>query len=150
MKYLGIDFGTKRVGLAVSDEDGIVAFPRKIIDAHGAFGTIVDMLASEGIQAIVVGSSLAQSGQPNPIETEIKKFCSDIEAHTGLPVLRQNELFSSIEAIRHHFDVKPIANPRRTGKDIPAHDDSAAAIILQRYLDSQSPMALQTGETLAD
>ena len=150
MKYLGIDFGTKRVGLAVSDENGLIAFPRKIIDAHGAFGVVVDLLMKEKIGAIVVGNSLAQNGMPNPVEAEIKKFCSDIEAHTGLPVLRQNELFSSLEAIRHHFDIKPIANPRRTGKDIPAHDDSAAAIILQRYLDSQNPAALQTGETLAD
>lgn len=150
MKYLGIDFGTKRIGLAVSDVDAHMAFPRQVIEARNAFQTILDFITAEGIGAVVVGHSRAQDGTDNPIEVQIKKFCTDLEAHTGLAVFRQDESFSSAEAVRHHFAVKPVANPRRDGKTIPAHDDSAAAIILQRYLDRVSASTLPDSQNLED
>lgn len=153
MKYLGIDFGTKRIGIAVSDETGSVAFPRQVIEARGAFQAILDLIASEGVESVVVGRSRAQDGSNNPVESDIKKFCADLESHTGLPVHRQDESFSSVEAVRHHFAKKPVANPRRGGEAaVPTapHDHSAAAIILQRYLDRAGASTLPDSQNLED
>ena len=54
MKYLGIDYGTKRIGIAISDEGGTLAFPREIIASdRGAIGYIKKLFVDEGAHAVV-------------------------------------------------------------------------------------------------
>ena len=68
MKYLGIDFGTKRIGLAVSDEDGILAFPKKVILNNALkFENIQDIIQKEKIEALVVGEPLNHLGKLNKV-----------------------------------------------------------------------------------
>ena len=136
MKYLGIDYGTKYVGLAVSDDGGSMAFPRAVVPQSEAAGLITDLVAAEGIEALVVGFSIDQTGQENTLVPKARSFVSRL----GLEVATfwQDERFTSLEASRHLFDNRPIANPRRSGKKHGRNDDSAAALILQRFLDKQN------------
>ena len=124
MKYLGIDYGSKRVGLATSDEGGSFAFPRETIQCDANVqGEIKDMAQELKIEAVVVGIPETGSGVMNTFENDIRVFAKKVGEETGLPVFFQNEQFTSIEASRY-------APGER--KD----DAVSAALILQRYLDA--------------
>jgi putative Holliday junction resolvase len=125
MKYLGIDYGTKRVGLATSDEDGSFAFPKEIVSTDGAVDHIVKLVTQENIGAVVVGESLASNGQENDVVSETRSFAKKLEAKISIPVSFIREDFSSFEA--HRYQTKK-----------GSRDDSAAAVILQRFLDKQN------------
>ncbi len=124
MKYLGIDFGAKRIGLAVSDAAGTIAFPRETVANDAQLpARIVRLIDEEKIDRIVIGDTRSHGGAPNPISAEASAFIEELQRATGLPVARAFEAWSSIEASRYA--------PK--GKE---HDDSAAAaIILQRFLE---------------
>lgn len=124
MRYLGIDYGTKRVGLAVSDDMGEFAFPRGIVDTSQAVVAIAKLCKEEAIGSIVVGESLASNEAHNELAVRVNAFKEKIAALTELPVFFEREGFSTVEAHRYQTD----AGNR---------DDSAAAIILQRFLDKQ-------------
>lgn len=125
MRYLGLDYGAKRIGIATSDEAGSFAFPKNVIpnDAN-AVGAILAMIEAEKVGAIVVGDTRASTGAENPVTFEADRFCEQLEEQLEIPMHRAWEAWSSVEASRFAPDGK--------------HDDSAAAaIILQRFLDSK-------------
>ncbi|HTR18483.1 MAG TPA: Holliday junction resolvase RuvX [Candidatus Paceibacterota bacterium] len=124
MKYLGVDYGSKRVGVAVSDERGTIAFPRATLANDKELLTrLVRTAQEERVEAIVVGDTRSHGGGENPVTPEAERFMEVLARETGLPLSRGFEVFSSIEASRHA--------PK--GKE---HDDAAAAaLILQRFLD---------------
>jgi putative Holliday junction resolvase len=128
MRFLSIDYGEKRVGIAVSDEGGILAFPKEII-LNSSNINIVEYISQvidvEKIDEVVVGESFDHKGVPNKIEGDIADFVEELRQKIKIPIIRQKEFLTSVEA-RKGVDIK---NPR--GKV----DDSAAALILQRYLD---------------
>lgn len=137
MKYLGIDYGTQKIGLAVSDASGTMAFPKTIIGSGiSALRNILDLIASEEIEKIVVGNSMDLAGGRNQLMEDIDAFIEELEKLTGLPIVLQDERFTS-SAVRAFDWTKPVATPRRTSVPRPALDDRAAAIMLQRYLDKQ-------------
>lgn len=123
MKYIGIDYGLKRIGLAISE--GSFAFPKGIIQNKKAIEKIVEIIKSSYVDGIVIGSSVSTNGQENEISEDIKKFAQKLKEKSKLKVFFQNEDFSSVEA--HRYQVKK-----------GARDDSAAAIILQRFLDKKN------------
>jgi putative Holliday junction resolvase len=128
MKYLGIDYGAKRVGTAVSNSEGTIAFPRTTFANNAKLvEEIVTMVLEEKIECIVIGDTLSHGGARNPVSDEADQFARAVGARTHLPIERQWEAGSSIEANAYVPDGK-------------GHDDaSAAAIILQRYLDMNVP-----------
>ena len=125
MRYLGIDYGAKRLGLAISDEAGGFAFPHKTIsNDEKTLKTLAEIIESESVGAIVVGDTLSLEGGANKVTEKAQKFVDELTALVDVPVHRIREAWSSAEAMRY----APV------GKK---HDDSAAAaIILQRFLDS--------------
>lgn len=125
MKYLGIDYGTKRIGVAISDEETSFAFPREIIPLEGAIDKILEIIAGEDIGGIVFGQSLASNGQDNNLSEIVKSFTKKLEAKVSIPIYFEREDFSSVEA--HRYQTKK-----------GNRDDSAAAVILQRFLDKKS------------
>ncbi|MBP9802774.1 MAG: Holliday junction resolvase RuvX [Candidatus Pacebacteria bacterium] len=135
MKYLGIDFGTKRVGIAISDENGTFAFPKTILKNDKQLilnlGTIIQ---NEKIESIVIGESLNEQGLANKVNQDIKNFIEILNKEFNLPIEKEKEFFSSFEA--HGRLGKESMSDRKTkiekGNDL---DSKAAAIILQRYLD---------------
>lgn len=135
MKYLGIDFGTKRVGLAISDENATFAFPKETLkNDENLISNIKNIIESEKIEAIVIGESLDVEGLENKVNQSILNFIENLKQEFNLPVNKEKEFFSSFEA--HGRLGKESMNDRKTkiekGNDL---DSKAAAIILQRYLD---------------
>jgi putative Holliday junction resolvase len=129
MRYLGLDYGAKRIGIAISDAAGSFAFPRETMpNDQTAIDRLARLIKEEGIEEIVLGDARAISGAANPITADADAFSKKLEAHLRLPVHPIWEAWSSVEAAR--FAPK--------GRE---HDDSAAAaIILQRYLDKNQPL----------
>ena len=68
MKYMGIDYGTKRIGVAISDESGKFAFPKVIVSSGArALADIVNLIEQEGVEQIIVGNSIDAMGNRNSI-----------------------------------------------------------------------------------
>ena len=138
MKILGIDYGSKRVGLALSDEDASFAFPYKIIPNNmELLDTIHNICGEEEVGAIVLGESRDLSGEPNKIMGSIEELKRNIEADLDLPVYFQKEFMTTIEA--RGRDGKEVNNAKKVKKNEQVQADaSAAALILQRYLDKKN------------
>ena len=145
-KFLGIDYGTKRIGVAISDERGTLAFPKEIVlnDAE-TFNKIADIIKKENVSEIVVGESVDFSGKLNALSGRIEVFILELQEKFNLPVHKQKEFLTSVEARRSktgkqdanksqsHSKVKQIKSGRV--------DASAAALILQRYLDKKNKLS---------
>ena len=138
MKYLGIDYGSKKVGLAISDDEGTLAFPYKILKNDLELDdTIHNICGEEEISAIVLGRSHDLSGNPNKIMGSIEEFKQTLEGELDLPVYYENEFMTSVEARGRKGKEKN--NSRKVKKGEQGNiDDSAAALILQRYLDRKN------------
>lgn len=125
MKYMGIDYGTKRVGIAISDENASFAFPKAILESGARLiEEIVTIATTEQVAAIIIGESIASNEVENSVAQKVQAFKAKLAMATELPIFFQREDFSSVEA--HRYQTK--AGNR---------DDSAAAVILQRFLDKQ-------------
>ncbi len=142
-KFLGIDFGTKRIGVAVSDERGILAFPKEIIlNDSDFFIKIGEIIKQEKIDEIVVGESVDFSGKLNALSARIEIFTLELKEKFGLPVHKQKEFLTSVEARKSGSDKKTLSPSQAHSKvkQIKSGriDASAAALILQRYLDRRT------------
>ena len=142
MRYLGIDYGLKRVGLAISDDNGTLAFPNGIFPNNlNLFKEIGFILKKENIEEIVVGESTDLKGKHNALSKDIGIFIGEIEARFKVPVFKQKEFLTSVEA--RGREGKGQNNARKTKKDTSKKiDDVAAALILQRYLDKKNKMLM--------
>ncbi len=132
MKYLGIDYGTKKSGVAISDADGRVAFPHSVVPASDALATIAALVEKEGVGQIVVGESRDLAGAPNVVQAQIAEFGRELGELTGVSVTYEQEFFTSALAARQ------FAPAEKSRKANPAHtnlDASAAALLLQSFLD---------------
>lgn len=133
-----IDYGSKRVGLALSDEDGVMAFPYKIIKNDlSLIDNIHNICGEEEISAIVIGESTDLSGCPNKIMGSIEEFKRNLETELDLPIYFEKEFMTSVFARGN--DGKKVNDARKNKKDKSIKiDDSAAALILQRFLDKRN------------
>jgi putative Holliday junction resolvase len=125
-RMLGIDFGERRIGVALGV--GALAVPLTIIEHTNRaadLDQIAEIASREAATAIVIGVPLAPDGGEGEQARLTRVFARDLQARVALPVHYQDERLSS-------FDARPIG---RRGKPI---DDLAAAAILQRYIDAQA------------
>lgn len=138
MRYLGIDYGEKRVGLALSDEEGKMAFPYKIIKNDlELVDNIHNICGKEEVSAIVLGESTDLSGKPNKVMGCIEEFKRNLETELDLPIYFEKEFMTTIEA-RGRVG-KEVNNAKKIKKSkVAAADASAAALILARYLDRKN------------
>ena len=124
-KLMGIDYGTKRVGVAVTDISGSVAFPKATLPNDKALmRDIVQMIKDESISDIVVGESKDKDGADNSIARTVRKFAEDLTRETGVAVHFEPEYYSTQEA--------------RTHSGTYLVDAQAAAIILNSYITKRS------------
>ncbi len=127
MRLLGIDYGEKRVGLALSDEAGQFAFPYSIIkNESGVVQQIQNICMGETVSEIIIGESRTYRGKENPVMKKIIMFKKKLELATRLPVYLHPETLTSQEAKRG-----------REEKNKKPVDDSAAALILQSFIDTR-------------
>lgn len=131
MRYLGVDYGSKKVGLALSDEAGTMGFPHAIVrNSPRLVGELCALIAEKRVGAVVIGESRNLAGGENPIAEEARAFGNLITERAGVPVFFESEVFTSAAARRlHHKEEKSRAPKRRS-----AVDASAAALILTSYL----------------
>lgn len=134
MKFLGIDYGLKRIGISISDDRGKLAFPQGTISNDAkAFARIEEVFKSRGTEEVVVGESVNLSGEPNALSARIEVFIKELEKRLNVPIRKQKEFFTTVEARRSASHTVS----KSKNKKIPA-DASAAALILQRYLDKMN------------
>ena len=136
---MGIDYGTKRIGIALSDDGGTIAFPHKIIEnSKKLFQEIFEIITREQVQEIVVGKSLDQVGNRNVLMDDIDVFVEELQKLSGKKVHMEDERFTSHFLKSFDFTKsieKPISRHRTNGKEKQYQDAQAAASILQRFLD---------------
>lgn len=131
MRYLGVDYGSKKIGLALSDEAGAMGFPHAILaNTPKLLDQMCALIAKENVGAVVIGESRNFAGGENEIAKYARSFGNQITERAGVPVFFESEVFTSAEARR-----APEKEPKsRATKKHPAIDASAAALILTSYL----------------
>ncbi len=138
MRYLGVDYGTKRIGVAVSDDTATLAFPIGIVSAgKGAVAEVLELARENEVGAVVVGESRDFSGKKNPVMHEIEKFVAALTA-AGVRVVLEPEYMTSSGAMHQFGHTHDEHTGRKSRKDALSQemlDASAAALILQSYLD---------------
>lgn len=126
MRLMGIDFGEKRIGIALSDEQGLMAFAHSVVvNNENAVKEIKNICEKNNVEKIILGQSLDYKGLPNPVMKKIELFKNLLEKETGLPVLYQSEILTTQEARRLQGDIEKI-------------DASAAALILRSFIEKQN------------
>lgn len=125
MKYIGIDYGEKRIGIAVSDDNGLIAFPRCVIDGESVRKKLAALAADEGIGGVVIGLPLGLNGEDGLAAMAARKFGAKVQEWLQIPVTLWDERMTTSQALR-------VMDNRRKGNA----DMAAAALILQSYLDS--------------
>ncbi len=134
MRYLGLDYGTKKVGIALSDENGTMGFPHAIFPNDSELlPKLSALIAERGVGGIVAGESIAFDGSENPVAHEAKAFARRLTDATGIAVSWEPEVLTTREARRAH---EPEAKSRKPVEHV-AVDDSAAALILTSFLSRQ-------------
>lgn len=124
MKYLAVDYGKKYIGLAVSDDSGVMAFPLHVLKNNKTVIPVIQKICKErDIGQIIIGDSVDQKGEKNNIAEDAEKFAKMLEKDTGLKIAYEKEQFTSAHA-RHGG-----------GETVGRIDAAAAALILQRFLD---------------
>ncbi len=145
MKYLGIDYGTRRIGVAVSDESATLAFPLGVVptspELRGAsVKEVCDIARENAVVGVVMGESKNYGGEANPVMKEVEKFKAALEAE-GLNVMYEPEFMSSMAAARQFAPPTPSRlrgtgeSTRKANPNQELLDASAAALILQNFLD---------------
>lgn len=131
MKYLSIDLGEKRIGIAISDDKGIVAKPLTTITRTSDDQALEDIAAicdERNIETIVLGIPLSAS---DDAQRRFKSFEKKLRDATNLPIEEWDETFSTKQA----QNMVAFADSPSSKKKTKTHrDDVAAAVILQEYL----------------
>ncbi len=122
MRKMGIDYGKKRVGIAFTDDKGMMAFPHDTLPNDGQLlQKLVALCDEKKVGEIVIGHSLGRDGKPNEIHSKIEELIGDLTLQVGLPVHLEPEQYTTQEAVRFQ------------GKNEKT-DASAAAIILNSFI----------------
>jgi len=123
---MGIDYGARYVGIALSDEEGSIAFPYTVLENEKKLLPHVKKICKEKlVHKIILGESLDYKQKDNIIMHKIRLFRTALAKTTGLLIHFEPEFLTSQEA-------------KRTEKDPKKANASSAAIILQSYIDKKS------------
>ena len=133
MRALGIDFGERRIGVAISDPEGIYALPSETLartDDRSALAALAAIARRENISWIVVGEPLRSDGSAGPPAVRARRFAARLAVLSGLPVETIDETLTSREA-DHRLHEAGVSPARRLGR----RDALAAQLLLQEALD---------------
>lgn len=150
MRFLGIDYGQRRIGLAVSDPTGLLARPWKTIARHGNKTQVADALVVEieqlashedGLAGVVLGHPRTLSGEATHQTAAVMALAEALRTRLQIPIVLQDERLSSREA------EQLLARRLKDWRDRkPLLDAASAAVILQDYLDSRASVPGATTE----
>ena len=133
-RYLAIDHGSKRIGLALSDPMRIIAKPFKTItysNLDDLFSMLIKIIKEEEVECIVLGFPLGMKGQETIQTKHVLEFKKKLEFKIQIPILLQDERLSSLSAEKSLIQQKV-----KTGHNKDHIDKTAAAIFLQQFLDT--------------
>jgi putative Holliday junction resolvase len=135
-RFLGVDFGERRIGLAVSDPTATIARPLPtLVRRRGKrppVGTILEIVATHAVEGLVVGLPLTLEGEESDWTRDVRAFAGRLAERAGLPVAFVDERMTSVAAERA---VRSSGLPRRERERKDRVDAAAAVLILQAYLD---------------
>ena len=135
-RTIGIDYGRKRTGLAVSDPLGIFASALDTVDSTKIIDYLKKYAEKETIVAFVLGFPVNMDGRPSEAAADVKQFQTLLErSFPGIPVELEDERFTSVLAHRAMIDAGMKARDRKDKKSV---DRISAAIILQSWLDRRN------------
>ncbi|MEN8148424.1 MAG: Holliday junction resolvase RuvX [Planctomycetota bacterium] len=132
MRVLGIDYGTKRHGLAVSDPLGYTAQPAGLVQRQGGDGIdeIASVIEEKEVERIVLGLPFNMDGSPGDHHDEVLEFGAKLEERFGLPLETIDERLTTVQAERA---LQGLSRKKRKARV----DQMAAQLILQAWLDSR-------------
>jgi len=137
MSYiLGVDYGERRMGLAVSDPEAIVAIPLSVVRVYSdnqRISVIRSAVGEKNVVRVIVGLPLNMNGSIGPAAEKVRRFVGRLSAALAVPVETWDERLSSSLAERAMLDAR--INSRKRRKVV---DKMAAQVILQTYLDARS------------
>lgn len=120
-RIMGLDYGSKRVGVALTDEDGRVAFPKAVLpNDRFLVSALKELVDAYHVTEVVVGESRANTGEDNPVQRGVRALVRLLEADTGVTIHLEPEFYSSQE-VRTHTGAFRV-------------DAEAAAVILNSFL----------------
>lgn len=132
MRVLGVDTGSKRIGLSLSDEERMLASPLRTIERRGGLDRAIADVAAEvrshSVERVVVGLPLSLDGHEGPAAKRARIFGEELAKATGVPVDFWDERFTT-QAASHALKELGARRARRVV------DQAAATILLQSYLD---------------
>jgi len=140
LRALGIDFGEKRIGIAISDPAGRVAVPLTTLtrrDDRSAMAAIAEIARREGVGRLVLGEPVSLDGTRGAAAARVRRFGERLAAKTALPLTFVDESLTSVEAAARLRAAG--VDPRRAPERI---DAMAAQIVLQEDLDRGEPRGL--------
>jgi putative Holliday junction resolvase len=149
VRVLGIDYGARRIGLALSDATATLASPWRLLQRPPSDAetlrmviTEIDTLAKDddGLEAVIVGWPRRLDGSPNDQTAIVETFARALGAQIAVPVILQDERLSSHEAESRLAGREPDWRKRKQKLDA-----AAAAVILQDYLDGRRPVLSEDG-----
>jgi len=133
LRALGIDFGERRIGLAISDPAGRLALPLTTLERRSdriAVAQIAEIAGREGVERLVVGEPVSLDGHRGAAADRVRRFAEKLAARTGLPLRFVGEALTTVEA-RERLTAAGV-DLRRQPERI---DALAAQILLQEALD---------------
>jgi putative holliday junction resolvase len=137
MRALGVDLGSKRIGIAVSDRSGTIASPLLVLQRSKSrrqdLTEIARLAVEHEVEAIVVGLPLSMSGEMGPAAKAAASEAERLATFVDVPVVTHDERLTTVSADRSMRDASLRAPERRQRVD-----KVAAALILQSWLDSRS------------
>ncbi len=135
MRVVGIDFGTRRLGLAIGDTATGVAAALSTLDRPSSeaalFEALRQLCAERGVEAVVVGLPLNMNGSRGPQAVAASEFARRLGEELGLPVETWDERLSTAE-VERALIAGGLSRKKRKGR----RDRLAAQLILQSYLDA--------------
>lgn len=144
---LALDVGTKRIGVAVSDELGLLATPRTVIfrrSTQAALEEIARLAHSEEAALVVVGLPISLDGQLHDQARSVQRFAERLRKMLDVPLVYADEMLSTVRA-EERLRAAGV-RPNRIRERI---DAEAAAVILDEYLDHRRREARQAGRPTA-
>lgn len=137
-RFLGVDYGVRRVGIALSDPTGMIAQPLPTLTRRRGkrppVAPVARLAEEHDVVGIVVGLPLTSEGEESDWTREVREFGDRLADRTGLPVAYQDERMTSVRAERA---VRSLGLPRKRREEKDRIDAAAAVLILQAYLDTR-------------
>lgn len=136
MRYLAIDHGQKRTGLAISDASETLVSPHMVIQTTSQkelLRRVLEVLTAEDIDAIVIGLPLNMDGSEGPRAKHVRQFVDVLGQHTDCPVLFQDERLSTFEADHLALDLELTRKKKKKRVDA-----IAAATILRSFIEQKN------------